>query len=75
VRPPLIEECYRHFECEVVNMVTCGDHTLFVGAVVASSIDEDCLKAGKQGLEKAKPIAQKNWDYHTLSKQPLTNLK
>ncbi len=56
-------------------MVTCGDHTLFVGEVVAARIDEDCLKAGKQDLEKAKPMAKKNWDYHTLRKQPLTNLK
>ena len=67
VRPPLIEECYGHIECEVVNMVTCGDHTLFVGEVVAASIDTDCLKNGKLDLGKAKPIAQKNWDYHTLS--------
>jgi flavin reductase (DIM6/NTAB) family NADH-FMN oxidoreductase RutF len=68
VRPPLIEECYGHIECEVVNMATCGDHTLFVGEVVAASIDEDCLKDGKLNLEKAEPIAQKNWDYHTVSK-------
>ncbi|MCX6649514.1 MAG: flavin reductase family protein [Candidatus Bathyarchaeota archaeon] len=67
VRPPLIEECYGHLECEVVNMVTCGDHTLFVGEVVAASIDEDCLEGGKLKLSAARPIAQKNWDYHTLS--------
>ncbi len=68
VRPPLIEECYGHIECEVVNMVTCGDHTLFVGEVVAASINAECLKDGKLNLEKAKPIAQKNWDYYTLTK-------
>jgi flavin reductase (DIM6/NTAB) family NADH-FMN oxidoreductase RutF len=67
VRPPLIEECYGHIECEVVNMVTCGDHTLFVGEVVAASIDADCLKDGKLNLSASRPIAQKNWDYHTLS--------
>ncbi|OGD61378.1 hypothetical protein A3K78_05765 [Candidatus Bathyarchaeota archaeon RBG_13_52_12] len=67
VRPPLIDECYGHLECEVVNMVTCGDHTLFVGEIVAASIDDDCLKEGKLNLSAARPIAQKNWDYHTLS--------
>ncbi len=67
VKPPLIEECYGHIECKVVNTVTCGDHTLFVGEVVAASIDEDCLEGGKLSLGAARPIAQKNWDYHTLS--------
>lgn len=67
VRPPLIDECYGHLECEVVNMVTCGDHTLFVGEIVAASIKEDCLRGGKLNLSTARPIAQKNWDYHTLS--------
>ncbi|MDP2901002.1 MAG: flavin reductase family protein [Candidatus Bathyarchaeota archaeon] len=69
VRPPLIQECYGHIECEVVNMVTCGDHTLFVGEVVAASIDEDCLRDGKLNLSAARPIAQKNWDYRTLSEK------
>jgi flavin reductase (DIM6/NTAB) family NADH-FMN oxidoreductase RutF len=67
VKPPLIGECYGHMECRVVDAVTYGDHTLFVGEVVAASIDEDCLKNGRLNLPTAKPIAQKNWDYHTLS--------
>jgi flavin reductase (DIM6/NTAB) family NADH-FMN oxidoreductase RutF len=67
VKPPLIDECYGHIECKVVNVVTCGDHTLFVGEILAASIDERCLKDGKLNLFKANPIAQKNWDYHTIS--------
>lgn len=69
VRPPLIEECYGHLECEVVNMVTCGDHTLFVGEIVAASINDEYLKDGKLNLSAAKPIAQKNWVYHTISER------
>ena len=64
VHPPIIEECYGHIECEVVNRVNCGDHTLFVGEVVAASIDENCLVEGKLNMSSAKPIAQKNWVYH-----------
>ena len=64
VRPPIIRECYGHIECEVVNKLTCGDHTLFVGEVVAASIDEDCLEAGKLKMAAARPPAQKNWVYH-----------
>jgi len=66
VHPPIIEECYGHMECEVVNRVTCGDHTLFVGEVVAASIDVDCLEEGKLKMSAAKPVAQKNWIYHDM---------
>ncbi len=69
VRPPLIEECFGHLECEVVNHLTCGDHTLIIGEVVASSINEDCYRDGKLDVSAAKPIAQKNWDYRTLSER------
>jgi len=33
---PRIKECYAWLECKVVNSVETGDHTLFVGEVVAS---------------------------------------
>jgi len=37
---PLIAECIGHSECRVVKEVTAGDHTLFVGEVVAASAAE-----------------------------------
>ena len=67
VEPPLIEECYGHLECKTVNRLICGDHTLFVREVIAASVRESCYKDGKLDLSMAKPIAQKNWLYHTLS--------
>lgn len=66
VKPPRIEECYGHLECRVVQTYTCGDHTLFVGDVVAASADEEVIKDGRLSLAKAKPIIQKNWEYHTV---------
>ncbi len=69
VRPPIIQECYGHIECEVVNMVACGDHTLFVGEVVAASVDEEVLREGNLDASKAKPIVQKNHIYYTIGKQ------
>jgi len=68
VKPPLIKECYGHLECRLVSGTPFGDHTLIVGEVVAASIDEEKLKDGRLDLSKAKPIAQKNWDYHTLDR-------
>ncbi|NOZ57430.1 MAG: flavin reductase family protein [Calditrichaeota bacterium] len=36
---PRIEECLANLECEVVDKVTTGDHTLFIGRVVAAEAD------------------------------------
>jgi flavin reductase (DIM6/NTAB) family NADH-FMN oxidoreductase RutF len=38
VRPPLIEECVVNFECVLFDQLDTGDHTIFVGEVVASHV-------------------------------------
>ena len=69
IKSPLIEECYGHLECRVVQTHTCGDHTLIVGEVVAGSADTDVLdESGNLVLTKARPVIQKNWSYHTVKK-------
>jgi len=40
VGAPLIAECIGHLECRVVQQVTAGDHTLFLGEVLAASAVE-----------------------------------
>lgn len=40
VKPPLIEECVANFECQVVGEYDAGDHTIFVGKIVAAWISE-----------------------------------
>jgi len=66
VRPPLIKECFGHIECEVVNRLTCGDHTLFVGEAVSATADEEVLAGGNLDALKALPIVQKNHVYYTI---------
>lgn len=41
VRPVLIEECIAHLECAVVEMVTPGDHTIFIAEIVHASAEEE----------------------------------
>jgi len=41
VRPPLIEGCVANFECKVVGEIETGDHTIFVGEVVAAHVSEE----------------------------------
>lgn len=36
VKPPLIKECLINLECRVAAELDAGDHTLFVGEVVAT---------------------------------------
>lgn len=40
LKAPLIKECPVNIECKVINKVTAGDHTLFIGEVQATHIDD-----------------------------------
>jgi flavin reductase (DIM6/NTAB) family NADH-FMN oxidoreductase RutF len=40
VAAPLVAECFGHAECRVTNAPVTGDHTLFVGEVVAAAVEE-----------------------------------
>jgi len=40
VKAPIIEECIAHLECKVEKQITVGDHTLFLGKIVAAYADE-----------------------------------
>jgi len=35
VTPPLISECIAHIECKVQDVYPTGDHSIFVGEVLA----------------------------------------
>jgi flavin reductase (DIM6/NTAB) family NADH-FMN oxidoreductase RutF len=70
VKTPSIKECFGHLECKVIESHTMGDHTLFVGEVIATSADEEVMKGDLLDPMKAKPIVQKNHVYFTI-----TNLK
>lgn len=54
VTPPRVGECVAHLECKVVDKIRTGDHTIFVGEIVASSADEELFdkKSGSYNLEK-----------------------
>lgn len=44
VEAPLLEGCVGWIECGVHDAVTVGDHTLFVGKVVAASAEKDAFE-------------------------------
>jgi flavin reductase (DIM6/NTAB) family NADH-FMN oxidoreductase RutF len=66
VRPPLIEECFSHLKCKMVQQHIFGNHTLFVGKVVATSVNEEVMKGNALDILKARQIIQKNHIYYTV---------
>jgi flavin reductase (DIM6/NTAB) family NADH-FMN oxidoreductase RutF len=55
VKSPLIKQCLGHLECRVVNTISAGDHTVFVGEVLIASVKENIFD-GTWKVEKAKTI-------------------
>lgn len=41
VKPPLIAECVANLECVVKHTLETGDHTIFVGQVVAAHVSDE----------------------------------
>lgn len=55
VKPPIIKECVAHLECRLVQVVATGDHTLFIGKVLAAYVNDGVFD-DKFDVEKVKPI-------------------
>jgi len=55
VKAPIIKECVAHLECTLHKRVEAGDHTLFIGEVVAAYADKNVF-AQTYDVEKAKLI-------------------
>ncbi|MFC1478944.1 flavin reductase family protein [Candidatus Margulisiibacteriota bacterium] len=54
---PIVEECFAHIECKVVNEALVGDHMLFVGDVIAAYTDEGVMTAEDTiDIEKVQPL-------------------
>ncbi|UCF13683.1 MAG: flavin reductase family protein [Thermoplasmatales archaeon] len=56
VKVPLIKECYAHLECRMIQNLTVGDHTLFIGEVVAVQADENTFKNDLLITNKIQPL-------------------
>jgi flavin reductase (DIM6/NTAB) family NADH-FMN oxidoreductase RutF len=43
IRAPSVAECLGHLECVVEQKITAGDHTVFVGRIVAAFADKEAF--------------------------------
>jgi len=66
VNIPLIKECPINIECKLRRTVELGSHTLFLGEVVGTHIDEKILTDGKFDDEKMLPLTYLSPHYFTV---------
>jgi len=65
---PLIAECPLNLECKVIHTMEVGSHTVFIGKIMETHSDEDCLTNGKPDIKKIDPIiyATGTRNYHKV---------
>jgi flavin reductase (DIM6/NTAB) family NADH-FMN oxidoreductase RutF len=57
IKAPLIEECIGNIECKLYSFQDAGDHTIFIGEVVAASVKEGIFDNYlRVDLEQAKTL-------------------
>ena len=55
LKTPIIKECFSHLECKLHEILTLGDHTLFIGKVVNIIADKNAFIEDLLDNEKIKP--------------------
>jgi len=55
VKALIIKECVAHLECKLYQQIPAGDHTIFLGEILAAYADENMF-TDKYDLEKSKLI-------------------
>jgi flavin reductase (DIM6/NTAB) family NADH-FMN oxidoreductase RutF len=53
---PLIRECPVNLECRVIHALDLGSHVLFVGQIMETYVNEDCLSDEKPDPVKIDPL-------------------
>ena len=56
ISAPRLEECKINIECKLVNIISTGDHDLFIGEVVELTVDSDIMDDWAGDLTKFQPI-------------------
>jgi flavin reductase (DIM6/NTAB) family NADH-FMN oxidoreductase RutF len=72
---PRIKEGYAHLECTLAKRIHVGDHTLFIGEVVAVSADKNVFKDDLLRTENVSPLYYIGENsYTTLDRRKRKNL-
>jgi flavin reductase (DIM6/NTAB) family NADH-FMN oxidoreductase RutF len=74
VGPPSIEECVANLECKVIDQKTYGDHTFFIGRVVAYTFDKDIFRGDIPSLSH-KYVLHVGRSLFTINSEEIYNAK
>jgi flavin reductase (DIM6/NTAB) family NADH-FMN oxidoreductase RutF len=67
VSVPMIKECPINIECKLTKAIDLGSHTLFLGEVVGTHIDEKIMTIGALDDTKFKPLTYLSPHYCTVA--------
>jgi flavin reductase (DIM6/NTAB) family NADH-FMN oxidoreductase RutF len=54
---PMIEQCHINIECEVIQNILVGDHTLLIGEIIETYISDSCFTNGIPDIKKIDPLS------------------
>ena len=69
VKAPGVKECAAHLECKVVDKKEAGDHTLFIGKVVATTCDIEAVRDGVLDISRIKPVLHLGGTFFTTASE------
>ena len=55
-KAPMIEECPANILCKVIDMVDLPNNEVFIGEIVETYVNEDCLTDDKPDMQKIGPV-------------------
>jgi flavin reductase (DIM6/NTAB) family NADH-FMN oxidoreductase RutF len=72
-KAPLIEQCPVNLECKVLQSISLGDHSVFIGKIAETYISEDCFTNGIPDIRKIDPLCfctltDRSMGYYKLGK-------
>ncbi len=53
---PLIAQCSINLECRVVHILTLGSHSLFIGSIEETHVNDELITSGKVNIDRIKPL-------------------
>lgn len=67
VKAPGVKECAAHIECKVIDTKEAGDHTLFIGKVVATTCNIGAINDGVLDISRIKPLLHLGGTFFTTT--------
>lgn len=67
VKTPSVKQCVAHLECKLIDSKEAGDHTIFIGKVVATICKIEAVKDGVLDISRIKPVMHLGGSFFTTT--------